>query len=540
MSSPKRKILSLLSRKKFKSTIIVTSILIVTCFLCCTVFRKPLVFEDKVYSEKPLIKVRIPKSTDKITLSSEGGLWLLNQKDEVNIDDDLIDLELKTEKLPEYRYKLTFGKFENYQNAVNLREKFLSNGIDVEIEKSKELELDKSLGVIEKDYFILSSQEFGNIEDLTDFRLKNDIKGNLRKILSKEGRGSIICNSEDKRYSLTLPLFIYPTNKDSPIKIISGKKLNIFDGYLYLNIDKSGNLRIVNYLEIDDYLSCVVAVEMNPDWHLEALKAQAVLSRTLAYKKYLSNYFNQDYYIEGSTINQVYEGLKEVSPKVAGAVKTTAGIVILNEGELAEVVFSGCCGGVISDPSDYWSDSNDIIISNIEDSPLKRKVDLSKETDFRMWMNKDKNVYCNTENMEKSFEVSWEKSVYKWNSIISAGQIRNNIRLYFSKDIGEIIDVYVYERSKSGNVLILKIVGLYNEISIDNPQNIRRVLNVKSAKFIVKREKTDEIMFHISGVGSGHGVGLCQLGALGMAIKGNNYDEILNHYFKNISLDKIY
>ncbi|MCM8802034.1 MAG: SpoIID/LytB domain-containing protein, partial [Candidatus Omnitrophica bacterium] len=109
---------------------------------------------------------------------------------------------------------------------------------------------------------------------------------------------------------------------------------------------------IVKEIEIEEYISGVVVKEMGENWAVEALKAQAVVSRTYLIWK-MSKNKNNYYDIENSIYNQLYENCK--NEKVKSAVLETKGEILTNEkGEIVPIFFHTCSGGITANPSDVW------------------------------------------------------------------------------------------------------------------------------------------------------------------------------------------
>ncbi len=115
-------------------------------------------------------------------------------------------------------------------------------------------------------------------------------------------------------------------------------------------------------------------------------------------------------------------------------------------------------------------------------------------------------------------------------------------RISHSSSIGELVDLSVRSRGSSGRVTELSIVGTEKETVVHGFQ-IRSVLGLRDTLFVIDREydETNGVAsFTFSGRGWGHGVGLCQVGAYGMAVAGAEYTEILKKYYQNTKIDKLY
>lgn len=127
-------------------------------------------------------------------------------------------------------------------------------------------------------------------------------------------------------------------------------------------------------------------------------------------------------------------------------------------------------------------------------------------------------------------------SLYRWEERVSREELESRIRSRVR--IGRLIDIEPMQRGSSGRVVKLKVRGSRGVYTLSGFR-IRTALGIRETNFTVDRTFTgtgqvDEYIF--SGKGWGHGVGLCQVGAYGMALRGKNYEEILRHYYNGADL----
>jgi len=129
---------------------------------------------------------------------------------------------------------------------------------------------------------------------------------------------------------------------------------------------------------------------------------------------------------------------------------------------------------------------------------------------------------------------------HSWQSRISSEDLQRRINRYYP--IGKLIDVKPIKRGASKRVIEMDIIGQEGQVTVKGLR-IRRVLGLKETLFVIDREYNEEggiAHFIFTGRGWGHGVGLCQVGAYGMAQSGADYREILRKYYQNIKIAKIY
>src|SRR3989338_2154019 len=146
----------------------------------------------------------------------------------------------------------------------------------------------------------------------------------------------------------------------SPIKLLAsdGQERirlggNLYKGDIIIKATEEGKLDIIESLSLEEYLYGVLPSEMSPDWPLEALKAQAVASRTYAMK-----YINpaRDYDITNGVEMQVYKGTTRINSRIMEAVNSTRGEVLKYKGKLVTAFFHACCGGHTASVKSAWGE----------------------------------------------------------------------------------------------------------------------------------------------------------------------------------------
>lgn len=361
------------------------------------------------------------------------------------------------------------------------------------------------------------------------------------------------------------------------LRPVDGKRLNLFlyngnryRGSLQIFL-KAGGLDAVNILDIEQYLYGVVGAEMavstgtgEPGLE-EALKAQAVVSRSYA----LSRLGSGGYYdVTDGTDTQVYRGYEaEIVPgadKVKKAVDATRGQVIYYQGKLVKAYFHSNAGGYTEDSENVWSEA----------LPYLRGVP-SPEDEYALRFG------------------GWVASTFSWTKTLTREEVQGMIKAWLERtgqavELGDIIDLVAVREKRdgtgptvSGRVTCLEMVGTKGK-AIAYRDGIRSVLGLRSTLFTLEMDSTVSILdgrgsknlvnyggelqalgaagqplvlngpaneyvvmgaggtrkvpkvfqkVFIQGRGNGHGVGLSQWGARGMAAKGFNYRDIIEHYY---------
>ncbi|OIO02221.1 MAG: hypothetical protein COX65_03475 [Elusimicrobia bacterium CG_4_10_14_0_2_um_filter_56_8] len=271
---------------------------------------------------------------------------------------------------------------------------------------------------------------------------------------------------------------------------------NLYKGDILLKISAEGRLDIVEYLSLEEYLYGVLPLEMSADWPLEALKAQAVASRTYALR-----YINpsRDYDVTSGAERQVYGGTVKIGPRIIEAVNTTRGEVLKYKGKLINTYFHACCGGHTASAKSAWGDA---VIK-----PLYGVAD----------------PFC-----KPSRHARWEY-------YISSSELLRFIQAQGSTAL-KIKSVRIYKKDRSGRAVSLRIgTDKGTKTVLANDMRKRFGTFEFRSTYItgISRVKGG---YEVSGRGWGHGVGMCQEGAKYMALKGRPYKRILRYYYPGASI----
>lgn len=275
---------------------------------------------------------------------------------------------------------------------------------------------------------------------------------------------------------------------------------------------KNGGCNLVNEIPLEDYISSLLAKEMRSDWPIEALKAQAVAARTYAYQKIISNQVSKDagenlfYDVENSEKHQVTGNFFDETESTYRASSSTKGeILTLKNGEITPIFFHSKCGGKTLKPEDVWSHPVEGYVS--VDCPFCHKYGK------KPWTHKLK-ISKFTEYLDEALKR------YNNDKILSPGKV---VKLVANTVTSS--KLYFYDEGELKNVQKSRIRGVLgsNQVASNN-YSVEKI--------------GDEII--LQGKGHGHGVGMCQFGAFELAKRGYSYKDILNFYFPNHQLKRLY
>ncbi|HVE12321.1 MAG TPA: SpoIID/LytB domain-containing protein [Elusimicrobiota bacterium] len=346
---------------------------------------------------------------------------------------------------------------------------------------------------------ILRQRGAVSLQPQGNFSVIDQTTGEVKRLES--GRAYRLESDDGKRVLLGPFLFLGPTRllPDGPEDFVylGSRK---YHGNLVFKPGDGGTLTVVDEVGLEEYLEGVLPREMSPDWPIEALKAQAVVARTFALAN-MGKYAQEGYDLSDDVRSQVYSGIEVDSARVKQAVRDTAGEVLFYQGELLPVFFHACCGGNTADPAVIWG------MAGRTPKPLRGVGDR----------------FC-----KGAPSYLWSATFPK--EVILSALVRHGI------EGGVLRWVRAGERAPGGFLKTLRFEVDRQSFSL-RANEFRKWIGTTQLKStqiwrVIERKGSYEFV----GRGFGHGVGLCQWGARGQAVKGRGYRKILSYYFPGANL----
>lgn len=356
-----------------------------------------------------------------------------------------------------------------------------------------------------------------------------EITNSPKEIVVKVYNGNIYVNK-----ILTNSKFVYIVSDN----IHSTTHLNStgYRGYYLAGFNNNGRLQVINYVALDDYIAGVLGGEIIESWPVETIKAQAVAARTYVLYKMTSG-GDKFYDVVNDTGDQMYVGVKGETAKYGQAVRETKNEVLARDGKAICAYYHSNCGGGTSDSWNVFK----------QDKGALKGV---------------KCPYC-----AGAPNSSWGKTL---NTEVIRWKLKND-----GYNVGKIFSIKPYSKDPSTRIIYLEINHSWGTTHILSSE-FRRIMGygtIKSTKFSLYpknyiayrdtkqiasnrsgmtmsagiapavRTTTENLQiptyFYFSGSGWGHGVGMCQWGAKGMALEGFNYKQILQHYYPGTTISVI-
>ena len=337
---------------------------------------------------------------------------------------------------------------------------------------------------------------------------------------------------------------------------------------------KTDKLSVINVLPLEEYLRGVVPNELPVSFGLEALKAQAVAARNYALRP--RDKINPLYNVCDSVQSQVYFGANTESPLSDQAIKETRGLLALYDGESILALYSSTAGGYTENYENAFSEPGSEKFPAKPLPYLKGKPD-TEGTPCLNWEEPARNFYTSS---PQTFDNN--SGYFRWTRVWTEEELRKELNQSLGKfsksslittknstndeiatsrpadaprndnyglttkefDIGKIKNIEVLSRGVSGKAIELCITTEKGSWSIKKELLIRRILTnqgkaLPSANIVLNLSFDDKgnlIKLEAVGGGLGHGVGMSQYGAGFMSKNGYSFDQILQHYYDEISI----
>lgn len=325
------------------------------------------------------------------------------------------------------------------------------------------------------------------------------------------------CRNLKKASSFQKPTLLASLGSSTGLISLSKDK---YKGLLHVvTSSENDSCDVVHETPLDTYISSLLSREMNSAWPVEALKAQAIAARSYAIHKMRSGQVKKEaghetyYHLESSEKHQVSGNYFDANLNTEMATEMTKGMILSDSsGKVAPVFFHAKCGGKTLRPDQVWKNN----VKNYQSVMCPFCKDHGSRD------------YDNT------FSLLRVKKFLKWG--IRKGLMTSKIKKMINEDLRLVPDKKFSRKFRFylGDKMFSIKKSLFRRYfgRVKVPSNNFRVT--------LEGAGAGKVLFRIKGSGLGHGVGMCQLGALDLADRGWDYRQILTHYFPNHKLEKIY
>jgi len=371
--------------------------------------------------------------------------------------------------------------------------------------------------------------------------------------LHPQGEQIRLVRAEHADEIVPAPLDFTPTETSSTVTIRKipygvgwwweAKQDRDYSSQLTFRVLEGDVMQGVATMRLEKYLQGVVPSEIGPDSPLEALKTQAVAARSETVRALKSRiYAGPDYDICADVECQAYSGDTKRSAASDRAIAETKSLVLTHKGEVIGAYYASNSGGMTenvenvwperSGPAPYWSGQYD---GDPAEAPK-----LTDEESVRRWIDSSPEVFSNPKYHPGM--PDWAKKNFRWERQFKVDDL--SARLSEKHPIGRFLRIEPLKRGVSGRIARARIVGTEGSFEVDRELALRKLFDppLRSSCFYVETigpaDAPTEI--RIVGAGYGHGVGMCQTGAICRAIAGQDFRTILTHYYRETEIVPAY
>jgi stage II sporulation protein D len=336
----------------------------------------------------------------------------------------------------------------------------------------------------------------------------------------------------------------------APVVVTPAGELVTIDGAPYRGVaevwtNASGALAGINELPLEEYLYGVVPRELPPEPYglAEAQKAQAVAARTYALAN-MGKRSSDGYDLLPTTGDQVYGGYAAEHPVSTSAVDATAGIVAMFEGDFIVTLYHSTSGGFTANSEDVYT-TEVPYLRGVPDAERGRAFEHVPTLEVFMRNANPVNLRAHAEG---DFESDWSR-YHRWTVSWTAEEMAEILSGTLGMPITEVLAIRVTDRADQGRVRTIEFetdVGTFEahkdaiRWTLRYPTSTGAIASLRSTLFYIEpmldRRSKEVIGWMAWGGGWGHGVGMSQTGAVGMAERGRSYEQILAHYYQGVEL----
>lgn len=334
--------------------------------------------------------------------------------------------------------------------------------------------------------------------------------------------------------------------KEIEVYLTHAIDIKVHDDYLVL----------INELPLEHYIACVATSEMSAECPESFLEAQTIVARSWMLANVEQKHVHLGFDVCNDDCCQRYQGSKNLTPYALNAAQNTRGQVLMFENNICDARYSKSCGGVTEKFEHLWEGEPLPYMVNQTDAFDLSLPDLTSEHDLINWLATIPKTFCSPHFVPKKElsrylgKVDESGQYFRWEKKVTQEELLINFREKTGLPAKAIVDLVPLNRGGSGRILELRIDYLdqeenKKELIIHKDYQVRNFLHPEflysSACIIEKMEGPSTFPdFKYKGAGWGHGAGMCQIGALGMAFSGEDTRAILAHYYPGSTLQSIY
>jgi len=320
-----------------------------------------------------------------------------------------------------------------------------------------------------------------------------------------------------------------------------GIEARVYEGDIEISINENDKFDVIVTLPLEKYLCGVVPYEIGNDATLEAIKSQVIAARSETVSALISGkYKGTNFDLCADVECQVFAGNNKRTSETDKAVKDTKGFCLFYNGEVIAAYYASNCGGLSENVEKVWPIRSGAVPYWSSHFDSDEELNYDPHNNPEEWITSNPDVFCNPYFHPELPE--WSKKNFRWQVDMTNDELTSNLNKI--KYIGSLNEIKILERGNSGRIITARFIGSQDSLDLNSELDIRKIKDppFRSSCFIYKKNISSDnsITYKFSGAGWGHGVGMCQSGAVARAFSGQTYEQILDHYFSETEIKSIY
>ncbi|MDZ7263633.1 MAG: SpoIID/LytB domain-containing protein [candidate division KSB1 bacterium] len=517
----------------------------------------------------PMLKIGFVENRETIEFRSTGRFSVLNDQGLPILKDVTSPakwrIKVTLRQSARYLFNIVLGKFQHPRDAHELEYALIEKGIGTQIKtRGGELYYGERVVNDNTQYWVVI-EGLKTENEAQDFAQKN--LAHFSYVITREKVSEPVALLElydaefeklgeteniirivpDSHEAVT---YIYDLSVDPENQQPSSRHRTL-KGPLEFRSSGEGKVIIVAEMPLESYIAAVMSVDTKIDFPLELLKAQAVTIRSKTIAALGVKHSDDAYHLCSGSHCQPFLGSRQVPENLLQAVKETAGMVLWDGRQVVAANYTLVCGGHTEAAHILNQDEIDDPYPAIYDAPEplleEHALDLTQEEHLKQWVASEPAVCCNLSRLAGLQQSLMPlRRYFRWQVSFTRQELEEIITVNSGINIGFLYDILPIRHGISGRIFELDVLASHKNLTLIGEENIRRIFGPEglfSSCFIIERHFDDDgfpTRFSFKGAGYGHGVGLCHAGGLALAQQQKDYTQILAHYFRNLTLKKIY
>jgi SpoIID/LytB domain protein len=348
------------------------------------------------------------------------------------------------------------------------------------------------------------------------------------------GNGSLTVRDKDNKTLIrtAMPL-VYELQSSEDTSIVAGVvngapgTNRTYRGALEFRPTANG-MTVVNIVPMEEYLYGVIPSEMPHSWPAEALKAQTIAARSYSIAN-RNQFADRGFDLFGTPHSMAYHGVGSENQKTTDAVDLTRGMILMGGRQPLKAYFSANHGGYSEDSMTMWG--YDAHMQAVPDKLVPPRTGPLPLDALYRWVRDTPNSYSVVPRYSYV-------SAYRWEKWVTPAEIRRRL----SEDPGDITQIISRGRGISGRITAVEVRGSKGSVMVTGDAIWNAMGSLRSSLFTIryKLARSGRVEYFVfQGAGYGHGIGLDQHGAAGMASVGFTAEEILRHYYPRAAMSRM-